>query len=126
LGDLAKRDALQLVNHWSRWSDLNRRPTLYERVALPLSYIGAADCFASYRRNLLILSKKEALRKRGTNITRQLRNASAHADVERVAGIGPASQPWEGRILPLNYTRELAYFSTKAKLLKASRLLNSY
>ena len=26
---------------WSRWSDLNRRPTLYESVALPLSYIGA-------------------------------------------------------------------------------------
>ena len=26
----------------SRWSDLNRRPTLYERVALPLSYIGRA------------------------------------------------------------------------------------
>ena len=24
----------------SRWSDLNRRPTLYESVALPLSYIG--------------------------------------------------------------------------------------
>lgn len=25
--------------------------------------------------------------------------------VERVTGIEPASQPWEGRILPVNYTR---------------------
>ena len=25
---------------WSRWSDLNRRPTPYHGVALPLSYIG--------------------------------------------------------------------------------------
>src|SRR5207249_1363747 len=26
---------------WSQWSGLNRRPTVYETVALPLSYIGA-------------------------------------------------------------------------------------
>lgn len=25
--------------------------------------------------------------------------------VERVMGIEPTSQPWEGRILPMNYTR---------------------
>ncbi len=25
--------------------------------------------------------------------------------MERVAGIEPASQPWEGRVLPLNHTR---------------------
>ena len=25
--------------------------------------------------------------------------------MERVTGIGPVSQPWEGRVLPLNYTR---------------------
>ena len=25
---------------WSRWPGLNRRPTVYETVALPLSYIG--------------------------------------------------------------------------------------
>ena len=34
--------------------------------------------------------------------------------MERVAGIEPASQPWEGRVLPLNYTRRyklLDYFS---------------
>ena len=28
--------------------------------------------------------------------------------LERVAGIEPATQPWEGRILPLNYTRTYA------------------
>jgi hypothetical protein len=26
---------------------------------------------------------------------------------ERVAGIEPASQPWEGRVLPLNHTRRI-------------------
>ncbi len=25
--------------------------------------------------------------------------------MERVMGIEPTSQPWEGRILPMNYTR---------------------
>jgi hypothetical protein len=25
---------------WSQWPGLNRRPTVYETVALPLSYIG--------------------------------------------------------------------------------------
>ena len=25
--------------------------------------------------------------------------------MERATGIGPVSQPWEGRVLPLNYTR---------------------
>lgn len=29
---------------WSRWSGLNRRPTVYETVALPLSYTGDARC----------------------------------------------------------------------------------
>ena len=32
-----------LQENWSRWSGLNRRPTLYESVALPLSYIGERD-----------------------------------------------------------------------------------
>ena len=27
--------------------------------------------------------------------------------LERVTGIGPVSHPWEGRILPVNYTRLL-------------------
>ena len=30
--------------NWSRWSGLNRRPTVYETVALPLSYTGDARC----------------------------------------------------------------------------------
>jgi hypothetical protein len=28
------------MDNWSRWSGLNRRPTVYETVALPLSYTG--------------------------------------------------------------------------------------
>lgn len=28
-------------------------------------------------------------------------------DVERVMGVEPTFQPWEGRILPMNYTRIL-------------------
>ena len=48
----------------SRQLDLNQRPTVYETVALPLSYVG-----------------------------------------KRVVGIGPASYPWEGYIIPLYDTR---------------------
>jgi hypothetical protein len=29
---------------WSQWPGLNRRPTVYETVALPLSYIGLKAC----------------------------------------------------------------------------------
>ena len=29
--------------YWSPWRDLNPRPTDYESVALPLSYIGCID-----------------------------------------------------------------------------------
>ncbi len=29
---------------WSQWPGLNRRPTVYETVALPLSYIGNQHC----------------------------------------------------------------------------------
>ena len=40
---------------WSQWPGLNRRPTVYETVALPLSYIGltkpSAAYFASLRAN---------------------------------------------------------------------------
>src|SRR5437870_3270543 len=39
------------LNRWSQWPGLNRRPTVYETVALPLSYIGiqrlAAHCECS-------------------------------------------------------------------------------
>ncbi len=34
-------------DRWSRWSDSNRRPSLYKSVALPLSYIGMADSCSS-------------------------------------------------------------------------------
>ena len=30
----------------------------------------------------------------------------SHSDLERVMGIEPTSRPWEGRILPVNYTRK--------------------
>ena len=32
-------------------------------------------------------------------------NDVAYVQLERATGIGPVSQPWEGRILPVNYTR---------------------
>jgi hypothetical protein len=35
--------------------------------------------------------------------------------LERVAGIEPASQPWEGRILPVNYTRRFVLRLTETK-----------
>ena len=54
---------IDTIQSLSQRSDLNRRPTLYERVALPLSYAGSR--------------------------------------CERDTGIEPASQPWEGYVLPL-------------------------
>jgi hypothetical protein len=42
---LTKRQAVEQTVHWSQWPGLNRRPTVYETVALPLSYIGLADEF---------------------------------------------------------------------------------
>ena len=32
-----------LISNWSQWSGLNRRPTVYETVALPLSYTGVPN-----------------------------------------------------------------------------------
>ena len=32
--------------------------------------------------------------------------------VERVTGVEPVTQPWEGRVLPLNYTRKKTAAST--------------
>jgi hypothetical protein len=37
---------LHLQLEWSQWPGLNRRPTVYETVALPLSYIGFHTRFA--------------------------------------------------------------------------------
>jgi hypothetical protein len=33
---------------WSQWPGLNRRPTVYETVALPLSYIGLTSHSAGF------------------------------------------------------------------------------
>ena len=38
------------ITNWSRWSGLNRRPTVYETVALPLSYTGFGDLFQAPRK----------------------------------------------------------------------------
>src|SRR6185437_16750673 len=41
-----------VAKKWSQWPGLNRRPTVYETVALPLSYIGTATvdivCIAAF------------------------------------------------------------------------------
>ena len=37
---------------------------------------------------------------------------SSHPLVEQVMGIEPTSQPWEGRVLPMNYTCERRYFNS--------------
>jgi hypothetical protein len=35
-----RKSSLVSSEKWSQWPGLNRRPTVYETVALPLSYIG--------------------------------------------------------------------------------------
>ncbi len=45
-------------SEWSRWPDLNWRPTHYECVALPLSYSGVANCVrGDFTRNQRILQE---------------------------------------------------------------------
>jgi hypothetical protein len=43
------------LREWSQWPGLNRRPTVYETVALPLSYIGVSTadivCIAGFTVN---------------------------------------------------------------------------
>ena len=41
---------------WSRWPGLNRRPTVYETVALPLSYIGNGNTSSYLLRSALATS----------------------------------------------------------------------
>ena len=38
--------------------------------------------------------------------------------MERVTGIEPVSQPWEGRVLPLNHTRLLLHSNLKTYFLQ--------
>jgi hypothetical protein len=46
----------------------------------------------------------------------------AFIEMERVKGIEPSSQPWEGHILPLNHTRLLeapSFYQTRRRLATA-------
>ena len=45
-----------------------------------------------------------------------MQNLSASFSYEQVMGIEPTSQPWEGRVLPMNYTCERVYFTAFAFL----------
>ena len=38
---------------------------------------------------------------------------SAAWGLERVMGVEPTYQPWEGRILPMNYTRIACYYNSE-------------
>ena len=42
---------MSCVNVWSRHSDLNRGPAVYETAALPLSYVGAEGILAAPTRS---------------------------------------------------------------------------
>ena len=44
---------------WSQWPGLNRRPTVYETVALPLSYIGFQ--FSKTNRSRAVLTGLQSL-----------------------------------------------------------------
>src|SRR5215510_12774960 len=51
-GDHSSRFSRNLfVANWSQWWGLNPRPTVYETVALPLSYTGA-QAWLRYRRRI--------------------------------------------------------------------------
>jgi hypothetical protein len=41
--------------------------------------------------------------------------------LERVTGIEPVSQPWEGRVLPLNHTRNMGMVTHQCAICKISR-----
>ncbi len=66
---------------------MNRRPLLYERIALPLSYIGK---FLTIPETIFYLTHNQ----------------------ERVTGVEPVSHPWEGCILPLNHTRNIINYNS--------------
>ncbi|KKT95866.1 MAG: hypothetical protein UW96_C0003G0001, partial [Candidatus Collierbacteria bacterium GW2011_GWA1_45_15] len=52
--------------------------------------------------------KKGRLEPENSLITRDNTTLSKNdSDMERVKGIGPSSSPWEGDILPVNYTRDV-------------------
>jgi hypothetical protein len=50
----SKREGvLPSLKPWSRWSDLNRRPAVYETAALPLSYTGNGPFISQYIPNIV-------------------------------------------------------------------------
>ncbi len=56
------------IKYWSQWSDLNRRPTDYESVALPLSYIGRLGYIATSADAAFTTSDKVACWLQGCNV----------------------------------------------------------
>ncbi len=64
-----------------------------------------------------IFHGKEKSRKGADICSAYGRNPIADFDVERVTGIEPVSQPWEGYILPVNYTRS-SKFATNFRFTK--------
>jgi hypothetical protein len=60
---LKQGQCFQIEFKWSRRSELNRRPTDYESVALPLSYAGRLAIFAPQPlgKQCTVLQKENAL-----------------------------------------------------------------
>ena len=79
---------------WSQLRDLNPGPLLYESIALP----------AELRWRVRDAGYATCENGRVTRIPH-----FGYCYMERVTGIEPVSQPWEGRILPLYYTRKIIF-----------------
>ena len=83
---------------FSRQRDLNPQSMVYDTIALPLSHVGTG---AGYRPPSLKFRRPKRIGHR--TIDKILLACPPKQDnhLERDTGIGPASQPWEGYILPL-------------------------
>lgn len=55
--------------------------------------------------NHRFFSERRNYEKMETSASADCRNLLADFDLERVTGIEPVSRPWEGHVLPVNYTR---------------------
>ena len=64
--------------YWSSWADLNRRPHPYQGCALPLSYMSESCLLCP--ENLL-------------------QTVECESELERVAGIEPASSAWKAEVI---------------------------
>ena len=51
--DAGRQGTVSQLGMWSRHSDLNRGPAVYETAALPLSYVGAEGSLPAIRRCLV-------------------------------------------------------------------------